>query len=125
MSTTVSIPHQHVVFDPGSEGTIRGILATGADGRAHGHLALALKDGARRYRAVSGAPGHNGALSVQLEQLRTESGLTELASLDIQILGERRYPGVAQDADIVLRRIPDLTELLRATVLLEMQCDPD
>jgi hypothetical protein len=125
MSTSISIPHQHVVFASGIEGTIRGILATGADGHAHGHLAFALKDGARRYRALTGAPGKDVTLSVQLEQLRTESGLIELASLDIQVLGDSRYPGKSQDASIVLRSLPDSTEVLRATVLLEIESDPD
>lgn len=123
MSMSISIPHQRVTFDSGIEGTVRGILATAADGHANGHLAISSKNGARRYRALTGSHGHNSTLSIQLEQIQTSPGAIELASLDVHVLGASRYPGGGQDADIVLRRLPDATELLRATVLLDIESD--
>lgn len=123
MSMSISIPHQRVAFDSGIEGTVRGFLATAADGHAHGHLAISSKSGARRYRALTGSHSRNSTLSIQLEQIQTNPGTVELASLDIHILGASLYPGGGQDADIVLRRLPDATELLRATVLLDIEAD--
>jgi hypothetical protein len=101
-------------------GTVRGILATDADGRAHGHLAIASKDGARRYRALTGSEGPDATISIQLEQICADPGIVELASIDVHVLGESHYAGGGQDADIVLSRLPDATHLLRATVLADI-----
>lgn len=121
MSMSISIPHQHVTYASGVEGTIRGILSTGFEGHAHGHVAFVSKDDSRRYRAISGTCGTSPTVSIQLEQLQLGPGMVELASLDVQILGQSLYHGTGMDADIVLRRIPDETELLRATILLEIE----
>jgi hypothetical protein len=102
---------------------VRGIFATGADGHAHGHLAIAFKDGARRYRALTGSAGPDATISIQLEQISTDPGLLELASLDVQVLGDSHYPGGGKDADITLYRLPDSAQLLRATVLLDIDSE--
>ncbi len=121
MSMSISIPHQHVRYASGEEGTVRGILATGHEGHAHGHVAFSSKAGSRRYRALSGAQSSDSTISIELEQLLVGPGVIELATLDVHVLGSNGYADTALDADIVLRSIPNAVELLRATVLLDIQ----
>lgn len=123
MTLSISIPHQRVMFDSGVEGTVRGLLTTGGDGYAHGHLAVSSKSGARRYRVLAGSQHVNSTISIQLEQIQTDPGTIQLASLDVHVLGVSRYPGGGLDADIVLRRLPDASEIMRTTVLLELDED--
>ena len=121
MSTSISIPHQHVQSDAGVNGTVRGTLVTNPDGDAHGHLAIGVRDSSRRYRALTGSINQNGVHSIQLERIQTDAGMVELASLEITLLGDNRSPGAGKDAKIVIRRIPDDRELFRATVLLNIE----
>lgn len=121
MSMSISIPHQRVIFESGTEGTVRGILSTSIDGHAHGHVAFASKDCTRRYRALTGSFLSCDDISIQLEQILLGAGVIELASLDVHVLSTRSESGLGADADIVLRSVPDAHELLRATILLDIQ----
>ena len=121
MSTSISIPHQHIRSDAGVDGTVRGTLVTNPDGDAHGHLAIAVRDNSRRYRALTGSINQNGVHSIQLERVQTDAGMIELASLEVKVLGDSRNLCFGKDADIVLRRIPDNSELFRATVHLDVE----
>ena len=100
---------------------MRGTLVTNLDGDAHGHLAIAVKDSSRRYRALTGSVNLNGVHSIQLERIQTDAGMVELASLEVKVLGDSHSSCFGKDADIVLRRIPDNSELFRATVLLDVE----
>ncbi|MEZ4520219.1 MAG: hypothetical protein R3A46_01055 [Thermomicrobiales bacterium] len=124
MSRSVTIPHQQVMFDASQAGTIRGMLVAGDDGSAHGHLAIATQGGAHRYRAVSGYTGTEPIVSIQLEEIRTDPGTVDLASLEIY---SREHTGAAQgpvEAEIILNRLPDGVEIVRATVRLEVRDEP-
>ncbi|CAN5690776.1 hypothetical protein BH23CHL2_BH23CHL2_12730 [soil metagenome] len=119
MSTAITIPHQRVEFEPGTAGTIRGTLVNSADGTAHGHLSIATQAGARRYRAVSGSLEGEGNVSVQLEEVRTGAGTLELVSLDIQFSAEHRDHDTS--VDVILSRLPDGAEIVRATILITVE----
>lgn len=117
MSTIVTIPHQRIRSDSGDEGTIRGALVSRPDGQAYGRLAIASRDGARRYRAISGSAGSATTLSIQLEEVLTDPATVSLASLDIDI------PTGDNDASVVLSRLSDGAELLRTSVRLDITSD--
>ncbi len=116
MSTTMTIPHQRITFDSGEEGTIRGSLVSRPNGTAHGHLSIASQSGARRYRAVSGSLESEGSVSAQFEEVRTGSGTIELVSLAVRFSDVHRDHDTS--AEVILSRLPDGAEILRATILI-------
>jgi hypothetical protein len=123
MTQMLTIPHQHVTFACGEEGTIRATLTAMPDGSAHGHLAILSRHGARRYRAVSGRcgslPGHGPSACIQLEELLSSPGFEEIVELTIESL-----PGTPAGGDraaFVLERLPDGGEIARAEVMLRCE----
>jgi len=111
---TVTIPHQSIRSDSGEESTIRGALISRPDGLAYGRLAVASRNGARRYRAISGSARSATTLTIQLEEILTDPSTASLASLDIDI------PASDDNARVVLSRLSDGAELLRTSVRLDI-----
>jgi len=108
MTRTLEIPHQRVTLDSGETGTLRATLATTPDGEAQGHLALATRAGARRYRAVCGTicpaePGQGLKAALQLQGLATQDGIEELVELQLRDALDDE-PGAVL---VSLRRLPD------------------
>jgi hypothetical protein len=120
MTQMLTIPHQHVTFACGDEGTIRATLTALPDGSAHGHLAVLTRHGARRYRAVSGrcdtVPGQGSSACIQMEELFSPAGLEEIVELTIEPLPNT--PATGGRAAFVLERLPDGGEIARAEIRL-------
>jgi hypothetical protein len=120
MDPMLAIPHQHVTFASGDEGTIRAALAAMPDGSAYGRLSILTRRGARRYRAVSGkytiTPDGRSCARIQLEEVRNPPGLEELAEMTITRLSGDSSGG--KRAAFLLQRIPDGCEIARTEVTL-------